>query len=183
LGRVIATEHLSLDGVMEAPENWAFQYHGSDMTALAREQMESSDALLLGRKTFRLFQAYWPYSNEEPFASHINGVARYCVSTTQQDLSWGDHAQASLICGDVYEEVARLKQQPGKDISLAGSAELMRSLLRRGLIDYLHLYLHPLVLGRGKRLFDSDRNVELELEHSRRLDREIVLNVYRPNVN
>ncbi len=110
---------------------------------------------LLGRVTFQEFASYWPYQNsaDQPFTDYLNNTPKYVVSTTlEEPLEWQN---STLIKGNVAEEIAKLKRQPGKDIGIVGSGTLVRSLLRENLLDELNLMVHPIVLGRGKRLFEE----------------------------
>src|ERR671921_2966025 len=115
--------------------------------------MAALDAMLLGRKTYEEFAAYWPYqSRDVPMVDYINTTPKFVVSTTLDRVEWEN---STLIGGNVNEELTKLKQQPGKDITIIGSATLVRSLLRDDLLDELRLMVHPIVLGSGKRLFED----------------------------
>src|ERR687898_3403534 len=151
--KVTAGLFLSLDGVMESPEKWHFPYFNDEMGEAIGAAMAAADAMLLGRVTYQEFASYWPgvSSEDQPFADHMNNTPKFVVSTTlDEPLEWQN---STLIKGNVAEEIAKLKQQPGKNIGITGSATLVRSLLRDGLLDELRLLVHPIVVGRGKRLF------------------------------
>jgi dihydrofolate reductase len=151
--RVIASELMSLDGVMEAPETWHFPYFNDEMGEAIGAAMAEADAMLFGRVTYEEFAAFWPNQRgeDEEFADYMNNIPKFVVSTTlEEPLEWNN---STLINGDVAEEIVKLKQQPGKDISISGSGALVRSLLAEGLLDELRLMLHPVVVGSGKRLF------------------------------
>jgi dihydrofolate reductase len=151
--RVGAWELVSLDGVMERPEEWAFSYADETGEASATG-MAASDALLLGRVTYEHLAAYWPYQPDgDPMVDLLNGVPKYVVSGTLEAPLGRNNS--TIIIGDVAEEIARLKPQPGKDITILGSGELVRSQLRHGLLDELQLLVHPLVLGSAKRGFED----------------------------
>jgi dihydrofolate reductase len=137
--------------------------------------------MLLGRVTYQEFASYWPYQNsaEQPFTDYLNNTPKFVVSTTlEEPLQWQN---STLIEGNVAEEVARLKRQPGKDIGIVGSGALVRSLLRDGLLDQLTLMVHPIVVGRGKRLFEEggDRKA-LELVDSKTFGTGVLYLTYQP---
>jgi dihydrofolate reductase len=178
--KVVASELLSLDGVMEKPEEWAFSYSNDEMEEANASGMAASDAMQLGRVAYQEFASYWPYQNsaEQPFTDYLNNTPKFVVSTTlEEPLEWQN---STLIKGNVAEEVARLKRQPGKDIGIVGSGALVRSLLRDGLLDQLTLMVHPIVVGRGKRLFEEggDRKA-LELVESRTFGTGVLYLTYR----
>ncbi len=152
--KVVAVEMVSLDGVMESPEEWAFPYSDDEMEEANASGMAASDALLLGRVTYEAFAAFWPNQpGGTPMVDYINGVAKFVVSSIlEEPLGWNN---STLIQGNVAESVADLKRQPGKDITVIGSDTLAHSLLRDGLLDELRLTVHPVVVGGGKRLFEE----------------------------
>jgi dihydrofolate reductase len=176
-----ATELVSVDGVMEKPEEWAFSYSNEEVEEANAAGMAASDAMLLGRITYEGLAAFWPNQPAgTPMVDYINSVAKYVVSTTlEEPLEWNN---STLInCKEFAEEVAELKQQEGKDITIIGSGELVRSLLSERLLDELRLMVHPLILGGGKRLFEDggDRQA-LELVDSRRFGSGVLSLTYRP---
>jgi dihydrofolate reductase len=179
--RIIASELISLDGVMESPERWSFQFHNDEMAEANRAEMAASDAMLLGRVTYQEFASYWPYQNsaEQPFTDYLNNTPKYVVSTTlEEPLGWQN---STLIKGNVAEEIAELKRQPGKDIGIVGAGTLVRSLLRDDLLDELRLMVHPIVLGGGKRLFeDGGDRKDLELVDSKTFGTGVLYLTYRP---
>ena len=178
--RVCAWELVSVDGVMEKPEEWAFPYSDVEMDEASASGIAASDALLLGRVTYEHLAAYWPdQPGGTPMVDYINSVPKYVVSRTlEEPLGWNNSV---LIKGNVAKEIANLKQQQGKDITVLGSGELIRSLLRDGLLDELRLMIHPLVMWSGKRLFEdgADRKA-LELVNSRTFATGVVYLTYRP---
>jgi dihydrofolate reductase len=168
--KVVTVELVSVDGVMGSPEEWAFSYSNEEMEEANASGMAASDAMLLGRVTYEGLAAYWPdQPGGTPMVDYINSVSKFVVSTTvEEPLGWNN---STLIRGNVAEEIAELKGLPGKDITTIGSAALVRSLLRAGLLDELRLMVHPVVLGNGKRLFeDGDDRKPLELIDSRTFD-------------
>ncbi len=151
--RLVAVEMLSLDGVVESPNEWAFSYSNDEMERENEAGMAASDALLLGRKTYEEFAAFWPHQPVgTTIVDYINSVPKYVVSTTLEGpLEWNN---STLIPGEGFaDRIAELKQQDGKDITVVGSCDLVRSLLRAGLLDELNLTVYPLVLESGRRLF------------------------------
>jgi dihydrofolate reductase len=178
--RVCAWELMSLDGVMEKPEEWAFPYSDAEMEEASASGMAASDALLLGRVTYDHLAAYWPgQPGGTPMVDYINSVAKYVVSRTlEEPLGWNNSV---LIKGNVAEEIAKLKRQQGKDITVLGSGALVSSLLKDGLLDELRLMVHPVVLGGGKRLFEEGRDQKaLELVGSKAFGTGVVYLAYRP---
>jgi dihydrofolate reductase len=178
--KVVAVELASVDGVIESPEEWAFSYSNDEMEEANAAGMAASDALLLGRVTYEALAAFWPHQpGGTPIVDYINSVAKYVVSTTlEEPLGWNN---STLIKGNVAEEITELKRQPGKDITILGSAALVRSLLREGLLDELRLMVHPVVLGNGRRLFEGgDDRKPLELVDSRVFGTGVLYLIYRP---
>ncbi len=174
-----AVELVSLDGVMESPEEWAFAYSNEEMEEVNAAGMAASDALLLGRVTYEGLAAFWPNQPAgTPMVDYINSVPKFVVSETlEEPLGWNN---STLIKGDVAEGVAELKRRPGKDITVLGSADLVNALLRDGLLDELRLMVHPIVLGRGKRLFEEGGGQKaLELVVSKTFGTGVVSLAYR----
>ena len=152
--RIVAAEYVSLDGVMEEPA-WTGPYFNEELGKAQLDLLFASDALLLGRVTYEGFAAAWPtMTDEQGFADRMNGLPKFVVSTTLQEAEWNN---STLIQGDVAQEVSGLKQQPGQDILIYGSADLVNTLMQHDLIDEYRLMVFPVVLGGGKRLF-GDRS-------------------------
>jgi dihydrofolate reductase len=186
--KLIAAEFLTLDGVMEAPgsadttlperRGWSEPYMTEEIGKIILDQMDASDALLLGRKTYQDFAAFWPsVPDEDPFGKKMNSFAKYVVSKTLNSVNWNN---SRLIRGNVAEEVSRLKAQPGKNINIVGSGELVRSLMQNDLIDEYQLMVCPVLLGVGKRLFNegSDKK-SLRLVDTKAFDSGMLLLTYR----
>jgi dihydrofolate reductase len=177
----VAVELVSLDGVMESPEEWAFSYSNEEMEEANAAGMAASDAMLLGRVTYEGMAAFWPNQpGGTPMVDYINSVPKFVVSTAlEEPLGWNN---STLIKGNAFvEEIAELKRQPGKDITVLGSGAIVRSLLKDGLLDELRLMLHPIILGGGKRLFnDGDDRKPLEVIDSRTFDTGVLYLAYRP---
>lgn len=151
--KIVAGLFLTLDGVMESPEHWQFPYFNDEMGTEVGAKMATADTMLLGRRTYEEFAAFWPnQSSDVPFADVMNGTPKHVVSSTLDALAWQN---STLINGDVAEGIAELKQQPGENINITGSATLVRSLLGHGLLDELGLMVCPVVVGKGRRLFEE----------------------------
>jgi dihydrofolate reductase len=179
--KVVASELVSLDGVMGSPQEWAFSYSDDEMEQANASGMAASDALLLGRATYQEFASYWPYQNsaDQPYTDYLNSTPKFVVSTTLEGpLEWQN---STLIKGNLAEEITELKRLPGKDITIIGSAALVQSLLADELLDELRLMVHPLVLGGGKRIFeDGGDQKALELLDSKTFDTGVLYLTYRP---
>jgi dihydrofolate reductase len=182
--KVIAWELVALDGVMESPEKWSFQFHNDEMAEANAAGMAAADAMLLGRVTYQEFASYWPYQNsaDQPFTDYLNNTPKYVVSTTlEEPLEWQN---STLIKDNVEEEIARLKRQPGKNIGIVGSGTLVRSLLRDDLLDELQLMVHPVVVGSGKRLFEEGGDQKaLKLVDSKTFSTGVLSLTYQPDRN
>jgi dihydrofolate reductase len=179
--KVVASEFVSLDGVVESPDKWHFPYFNDQMEEAIGAAMAASDAMLIGRVLYEEWAAFWPKQDpdENPVAAQMNGVRKYVVSTTlEEPLQW----QNSTLIGDnVAEEILRLKEQPGKDISISGSPTLVRSLLQDDLLDELRLMVHPIVVGSGKRLFeDGGAQKALQLVDSKTFSTGVLYLTYQP---
>ncbi|MGH2529467.1 MAG: dihydrofolate reductase family protein [Actinomycetota bacterium] len=177
---IVAVEFVSVDGVAESPEKWTGPYMDDEIGQTMQAGMDASDAMLLGRRTYEEFAAYWPdkTAEDDPYADYINVTQKFVVSTTLTSVEWRN---STLITGDVAEELTKLKRQPGKDIAIIGSPTLMRSLLRDGLLDRLDLHIFPVVLGAGKRLFEEDiGELPLDLVDSRTFKTGVVSLAYAP---
>ncbi|MFD1930927.1 MULTISPECIES: dihydrofolate reductase family protein [Nonomuraea] len=149
--KIVAGLFVSLDGVVESPETWHFPYMNEEMGAAVMAIQAEADTLLLGRATYESFAAVWPHQTGE-MADQLNGIPKLVASTTLQKAEWNN---STLISGDAIDELKRIKQLPGRNISITGSITLTRALLRASLVDELHLMVHPIVLGTGTRLFDE----------------------------
>jgi dihydrofolate reductase len=148
---------ISLDGVTESPDQWQFGVFNDEMGAALGKHLNAVDTVMLGRVTYQEWEPYWTTATSDlEFAEHINRAPKYVVSNTLESVRWGQFGNATLVRGnDLAATVARLKQQPGKNIAVTGSPTLARTLLSAGLLDELQLMVHPVVVGRGKRLFDG----------------------------
>ncbi len=178
--KLVSSFFISLDGVVEAPQNWHFPYFDDEMGAVIGQAIAASDTFLLGRRTYEEWAAFWPHQDagDPGMAQAINNTPKYVVSNTLDEVDW---TNSHLVKGDLATEVNKLKQQPGKDIAVNGSATLVRSLLAAGVVDELQLMLHPVVVGAGARLFDGIEDTHgLELAHSKAFKTGVVHLTYRP---
>jgi dihydrofolate reductase len=181
--KLVASFFISLDGVVQGPgpeedfelAGWTMPYWDDDIAAFVQAGMGAADTLLLGRVTYQGFAAAFA-SSTGPDAQIMNNYRKYVVSTTLEQADWNN---SSLIKGNVAEEVAKLKQQPGRDIGMSGSGTLVQSLLQAGLIDELNLLIYPVVLGRGKRLFEDGSNRTLKLKQSKTSSSGVLLTTYQ----
>ena len=186
MSRIVVTEFVSLDGVMEDPggsENfkhggWSFAYNrGDEGDKFKLDETMESDALLLGRKTYEGFAAAWP-SRDGEFADKFNTMPKYVVSSTLDEPEW---TNSTVLKGDVVDEVTKLREQPGGDIVVHGSAQLVQTLLDNDLVDELRLMVFPVVLGSGKRLFgEADDKKGLRLASSRTVGDGVAILIYQP---
>jgi dihydrofolate reductase len=181
--KIVAGEFISLDGVVEAPDQWHFPYFNDEMGQAVWSTMSASDTLLLGRVTYEGFAAAWPDRDpggeEGPMVDYMNKTPKVVVSTTLDKVEWEN---STLIKGNVIEEITKLKQQPGGTIGTTGSVTLVRSLLAAGLLDELRLLVHPIVIGGDRlRLFDDGGpQVPLKLAHSEIFETGVLSLTYVP---
>jgi dihydrofolate reductase len=199
--RTVVINHLTLDGVTQAPGRpgedlrGGFQYGGWEppygdavmMNALGfgmanagrPDTSASGGGLLLGRRTYEDFYSFWPKETNNPFTEVLNKTRKYVASRTlKEPLPW---SSSTLLAGDAVEAVARLKTEPGKDLIVLGSAELVQSLMRANLVDEYMLLIHPLVLGTGRRLFpEGGAFAKLQLVEAKTTTKGVIIATYRP---
>jgi dihydrofolate reductase len=149
--KLIVTEFVTLDGVMEAPEQWVFEFHTDETARLKLDEMLHADALVLGKNTYDIFASSWPSMSGE-LADQMNGIRKHVISTTPTELAWHN---SQAITGDPVAAVSALKNARGADILVAGSASVVETLTRHRLVDEYRLLVCPLVLGGGQRLFTA----------------------------
>ena len=179
--KLISSFFISLDGVVEAPDKWHFPYFNDEMGAAVGEAIAATDSMLIGRRGWQEFAAYWPQQDPaaDPFVSIMNDTPKFVASTTLENVD--DWQNSTLLEGDLAEAVNALKEQPGKNIGMTGSATLVRSLLEAGVLDELRLLVHPLVVGTGAKLFpDGTTPANLELVDSRTFSTGVLDLMYRP---
>jgi dihydrofolate reductase len=185
--KVVVTEFVSLDGVMEDPGGseksvhgaWTFLFWNEEIGKFKYDELMASDAQLLGRVTYQGFAEAWPSRTDEAgFADRMNSVPKYVVSTTLKKADWNN---SHIIKANVAEEVSKIKQQLGQDILVAGSATLVQTLIKHDLVDEYRLLVYPIVLGSGKRLFGEGSKTTLKLVESKPLGSGVMALVYQPD--
>jgi dihydrofolate reductase len=178
--KIVAGLLMSLDGVVESPNEWGFSgYFNDEMREGINAGIEQADAVLLGRRTYLEFAELWPNQGSDVLmADFLNNSPKYVVSATLDKLEW---ASSALVHGDLAEELAKLKAQSGKNILIPGSPTLVRSLLRDGLLDELNLNVCPVLVGSGMRLFEGiTEPVRLKLVDSKTLSTGVLGVTYQP---
>lgn len=180
--KIVVSESVTVDGVFDAETmgQWAQPYASDERDELVRGIVLAADALLLGRTTYDLQAWYWPGQKEDQYgiANHKNRMTKYVVTSTPLQALWNN---STIIKENVVEEIAKLKQQPGQDILIEGSATLVESLADAGLIDEYRLLVHPVIVGSGKRFFKEGMGMtRLKLVESRPLKSGVVLLCYEP---
>jgi dihydrofolate reductase len=191
MSRVVVVNHVTLDGVMQAPARpdedrrrgfsrggWALPYNDEVMAQRLGRNMSQGGSLLLGRRTYEDFYSVWPSRTDNPYTEVLNKTQKYVASTTlAEPLPWQN---STLLPGDAAQAVAGLRQQPGQDLVILGSGAFIHSLLPHGLIDEFVLLIHPLVLGSGLRLFPDGAAVALRLTDSVTTTTGVVIATYQP---
>jgi dihydrofolate reductase len=187
--RLVVSEFMTLDGVMEAPgfdehrdgkNAWSLQSATEDQQRFKVDELFAAGAILLGRVTYQIWAAFWPDApKDEGFADRINDLQKYVVSTTLREPAWN---HTTVIRGDLAREVAALKQRTDGDVLVYGSADLVDSLMELDLVEELRIMLFPIVLGSGKRLFRDERDIShLRLVGTRAFASGVVLLTYEPS--
>jgi dihydrofolate reductase len=176
VSQIAVQMYVTLDGVMAAPQNWSFDFWADELEEYAFERLLAADALLLGRQTYEEFVEPWQSRLDDPFADRMNALPKYVVSNTLEHPEWN----ATVIDGNVIEQVSRLKQQPGRDLLLYGSRQLFNTLFEHDLIDDLRIWVFPVVAGGGAMLFDHPTRKTVERVGSKTFDTGVVVLEYRP---
>ena len=185
MGKLVVTEFVTLDGVMEDPGGqhggrggWAFKFEqGPEGEKFKFDELMASDAQLLGRVTYEGFAQAWPTMEAGEFGEKMNGMPKFVVSNTLESPEWNN---TTVLTGDLTEEVGKLKEQFAGDILVAGSAKLVQSLLALDLVDELHLMVFPILLGAGKRLFaDGAETTSLKLAELKQTGEVVTLTLRR----
>ncbi len=180
--KIAAGLFISLDGVVEAPDQWHFPYFSDEMGAAVDATLGSADTVLIGRKTYDSFAGAWPEreaagGEDAPFAKKLGDARKIVVSGQDLEFTWRNSEQ---LKGDFVEAVTALKNEPGGDIAMSGSVSVVRQLLDAGLLDELHLMVHPIAVRKGMRLFDEGDSVPLRLISSEAFRTGVLNLVYAP---
>ena len=189
--KIITITHVTLDGIMQAPGGpeedprggftqggWAMQFGDEAVGEALGEIMSGEFDLLLGRRTYEIFAAYWPHAGDNPIAKAFNRAAKFVVTRSLDRLDW---ANSQPIGGDAVDGIRRLKASDGPELHIWGSSELLQTLIAADLVDEFRVWVYPLVLGRGRRLFEKGVPPRgLTLVESRRGSTGVLLNTYRP---
>ncbi|HTP00230.1 MAG TPA: dihydrofolate reductase family protein [Anaerolineales bacterium] len=186
MARIVVSEFVTVDGVMEDPGGaegfdrggWAFQFErGPEGDKFKLDEVMAADAMLLGRKTYQDFAEAWPSRTGE-FADKMNSMPKYVISSTLKEPSWNN---TSVIKSSIAEEIGRLRSKRPGDILVAGSGQLVQTLIENGLVDELRLMVFPVVLGKGKRLFKDDNpKVPMQLNQAKPVGAGVLILVYHP---
>jgi dihydrofolate reductase len=187
MGRIVVTEFVSLDGVMEDPGGsehtkhgaWTFKFsRGNEGDKFKIDETLNAEAQLLGRVTYEGFAEAWPQRSGDPFSAKFNSMPKYVVSQTLKKADWNN---STILSGNVLDEVKKLKQRLKGDILVSGSARLAQTLIANDLVDQLNLMVFPVVLGSGKRLFGETKDMKtLKLAESRTVGDGVLILVYQP---
>ncbi len=189
--RLVVSTFMTLDGIMQAPGGpeedpthdfaqggWSVNYWDEMMGQIMTESLSKPFDLLLGRKTYEIFSAHWPFAKDEPAAVPLNSARKYVASRTLHMVGWDN---SSLIEGDIAEEVRKLKEQDGPELQVQGSSNLIQTLLKHNLVDEFRVWIFPVVIGHGKRLFDQGTVPSgLKLVNSKISSTGVILAVYEP---
>jgi len=161
MGRIVSNFFMSLDGVVEAPDQWHMPYFNDEMGAAIGRGMETNAAFLMGRVLYEEWAAFWPQqSDDDPLAAFFNNQPKYVVSNSLETATWNN---TTIVAGDVPRQLRELKHRADGDLVISGSAVLVRSLLADGLLDELRVLVHPIVVGHGARLLEDTTARGLEL--------------------
>ena len=199
LRKIVASEFITLDGVMESPDKWSFKFWTEEIGKFKSDELFAADALLLGRVTYEIFASAWPNLTDaeswkrtkaaggsvgvkpetNPFADRMNNIRKFVVSTALEKVEWNN---STLIERDVAEEIRRMKEEDGKDILIFGSGELINTLMQHDLIDEFRLLVYPVVLGEGKHLFKDEAKATLKLTEVKAFSSGVVLLRYKGTI-
>jgi len=187
MGRIVVTEFVSLDGVMEDPGGsehskhgaWTFKFNrGEEGNKFKVDEVQNAEAQLLGRVTYEGFAEAWPTRTGDPFSDKFNSMPKYVVSSKLKKADWNN---STILQGDVVDEVSKLKQKVPGDILVSGSAKLVQTLIANDLVDQLNLMVFPVILGSGKRLFGETKDLKtLQLAESKTVGDGVAILIYKP---
>jgi dihydrofolate reductase len=179
MARIVSNFFISLDGVVEAPNEWHFDYFNDEMGAAIGAGVAEASAFLLGRRLYDEWSDYWPKEDpaQNEFAGFINNIPKYVVSDSLTQADWNN---TSVVGGDVETQLREIKAKHDGAIQMSGSATTVRWLLAHGLVDELNLLLHPVVVGKGQRLFEASEKLPMELTSSTTFTTGVLHLVYAP---
>jgi dihydrofolate reductase len=176
MAKIVSNFFISMDGVVERPDQWHFPYFDDEMGKIVSSGMDTAGAMLMGHTLYGEWSDYWPgQSDDVPFASHINGIAKYVVAHQDFEPKWQN---TTVLSGDdaaIVEQIRKVKDSTDGDIAMSGSATTVRWLITQGLLDELALLVHPIAVGKGQRLFQDTETVPLKLLESRTLPTGVML--------
>jgi len=179
MGKIISNFFISVDGVVESPDQWHFPYWNDEMAAMVEAGMRSRAGLLMGRKLYEEWAAYWPTAEgDEDLARAFNDDPKYVLSNTLEKADWNN---TTIISGDVAAQVRELKRRTDGDLQMSGSATTVRWLLAGGLLDELNLLVHPIAVGHGQRLFEDTPTHPLKLVRSETFQTGVLHLTYVPD--
>jgi dihydrofolate reductase len=184
VGKIVSYFFMSLDGVVEAPDQWHFPYFNDEMGEAVGAGMSKCAAFLMGRTMYDEWSQYWPSKADDPeegqIASFFNDIPKYVISDTLTQATW---TNTTIISGDVKAGVEKLKEQVDGDINMSGSTATVRWLLANGLVDELDLMIHPIVVGEGQRLFDDVSTTPMKLLRSKVFSNGVMHVAYGPDTD
>ncbi|GAA3573476.1 dihydrofolate reductase family protein [Nonomuraea rosea] len=178
MGKIISSFFISLDGVVESPDQWHFPYWSDEMGAVVEAGMQSAAGFLMGRKLYDEWSSYWTTTDQDQDAARaLNDTKKYVVTNSLEKADWNN---TTIISGDVAARLRELKEQVEGDLQMSGSATTVRWLLANGLIDELSLLVHPIVVGHGRRLFEDTQTYPLKLAKSETFKTGVLNLTYTP---
>lgn len=177
--KIVVSEFITLDGVIQDPHLWSFDFWSEQSGQFKLNELEAADSLLLGRVTYEGFAAAWPsMTDEDGYADRMNGYPKYVVSTTLDEGSWNN---STVVKDDPVQQIRALKEQSGRDILVFGSGDLIQTLMQHDLVDEYRLMVFPLVRGEGQRLFgDELDSKKLQLTSTEKFDNGVIVLTYAP---
>ena len=181
--KIVSHLIMTLDGVakFQAVADAIMRRRNDEVLSDFHARVAEEDAMLLGRKTYQEWADYWPTSDYQPFAGHINSVTKYVASKTLNAAPWGNQGDATVLKGERLNSVTELKSLPGKNIGIHGSPTLVEALIQVGLVDELRLEIYPVIAGRGDRLFQEGRTGrKLRLLDSKVSSTSVAILTYQP---
>jgi dihydrofolate reductase len=177
MGKIRSNFFISLDGVVESPDQWHFGYFNDEMGEAISAGAATTDAFLMGRVLYSEWSEYWPQQSDDDFAKFLNNVPKYVLSSTLTEAAWNN---TTIVSGDVAAQVRQIKANTERDITMSGSATTVRWLLAEGLLDELNLLVHPVAVGHGQRLFAEGASHSLKLLRSTTFSTGVVYLTYAP---